>query len=139
MCCEICFKKIVLASSISLKNCKFFWSTFVYFHGMSEHLYRHVGPKKKPPLFISIHFIVQKWNWYQLSWIGTSSTSVWCFKFFLTGASTWGEGLPKFNFFYVNPQMLQRNCKVHLSNCLETNFHNISNISLRVDRRKNYS
>ena len=43
-----------------------------------------------------------------------------------------------FNFFNVKPQIFQRNRKVHLSNCLESNFHNISNISLRVIRRKNY-
>ena len=36
-----------------------------------------------------------------------------------------------FIFFNVNPQIFQRNCKVHLTNCLETNFHNISIISLR--------
>ena len=43
-----------------------------------------------------------------------------------------------FNFFNVKPQIFQRNRKVHLSNCLESNFHNISNISLRVIRRRNY-
>ena len=40
--------------------------------------------------------------------------------------------LPNFNFFNVNPQFFQRNRKVHLSNCLETNFHNISHISLII-------
>ena len=47
--------------------------------------------------------------------------------------------LPNFNFFIENPQIFQRNRKVHLPNCLETNFHNISNISLRIIRRRNYS
>ena len=50
-----------------------------------------------------------------------------------------GESLPNFNFFNVNPQIFQRNLKVHLSNCLETNFHDIPNISLRDIRRGNYS
>ena len=69
---------------------------------------------------------------------GLLSTSVWCFKIFLSGASTWGSQ-PNFNFFNVKPQNFQRNRKVHLTNCLETYFHNISNISLRVIRRKNYN
>ena len=46
---------------------------------------------------------------------------------------------PNFNFFNVNPQISQRNRKVHLTNCLETNFNNISNISLTVIRRRKYS
>ena len=36
-------------------------------------------------------------------------------------------------------EKLLRNRKVHLTNCLETNFHNFFNISLRVIRRRNYS
>ena len=59
-------------------------------------------------------------------------------KFFL-GVHLRGGSLPNFNFFNVNPQLFQRNRKVHLSNCLETNFHNISNISLRVIRHRIYS
>ena len=59
-------------------------------------------------------------------------------KIFLGGASAWGS-LPNFNFFNVNPQSFQRNRKVHLSNCLETNFHDIPKISLRDIRRRNYS
>ena len=50
-----------------------------------------------------------------------------------------GLRLPNFNFFNVNPQIFQRNRKVHLSNCLETNFHGIPTISLRDIRRGNYS
>ena len=46
---------------------------------------------------------------------------------------------PNFNFFNVNSQIFQRNRKVHLSNCLEKNFHDIPNISLRDIRRRNYS
>ena len=57
-------------------------------------------------------------------------------KFFLGGLSTWGS-LPNFNFFNVNPQIFQRNRKVHLSNCLETNFHDIPNISLSDTLFKN--
>ena len=55
------------------------------------------------------------------------------------GISLHGVYLPNFNFFNLNSQILQRNRKVHLSNCLVTNFHNISIISLRVIRRRNYS
>ena len=54
-------------------------------------------------------------------------------KFFL-GVRLHGEFQPNFNFFNVNPQIFQRNRKVHLINCLETNFH-ISIISLRVIRQ----
>ena len=50
-----------------------------------------------------------------------------------------GGSLPNLNFFNVNPQIFRRNRKVHLSNCLETNFHDIPNISLRDIRRGNYS
>ena len=59
-------------------------------------------------------------------------------KFFL-GVRLHGGSPPNFNFFNVNPQIFQRNRKVHLTNCLETNFHDISNISLRVIRRRIYS
>ena len=59
------------------------------------------------------------------------------FKFFL-GVRLHGGSLPNFNFFNINPQNLQRNRKVHLSNCLDMNFHNISDIILRVFRRRNY-
>ena len=51
---------------------------------------------------------------------------------------TWGS-LPNFNFFYVNSQIFQQNHKIHLSNTLETNIHDIPNISLRDIRRRNYS
>ena len=53
--------------------------------------------------------------------------------------NTDGESLSNFNFFNVNTQIFQRNLKVNLSNCLETNFHDIPNISLRDIRRANYS
>ena len=54
---------------------------------------------------------------------------------FLFGVRPHGGGsLPNFNFFNVNPLFFQRNLKVHLSNCLETNFRDIPNI-----RRGNYS
>ena len=52
-------------------------------------------------------------------------------KFFL-GVLLHGGSQPCFNFFNVNHQNFERNRKVHLSNCLVTNFHNISDISLRV-------
>ena len=60
-------------------------------------------------------------------------------KFFLGVRLHRGWSWPNFNFFIINPQIFQRNREVHLSNCLETNFHNISNNSLRIIRRRNYS
>ena len=69
---------------------------------------------------------------------GLLPTLVWCFKLFLRGASSCGSQ-PNFNFFNVIPQIFQRNRKVHLTYCLETNFHNVSNISLRVIKRRNYN
>ena len=50
-------------------------------------------------------------------------------KFFL-GARLHGRSLSNFNFFNEKPHIFQRNRKVHFTNCLETNFRNISNISL---------
>ena len=60
------------------------------------------------------------------------------FKFFF-GVRLHGGSLPNFNFFNVNTQIFQWNRKVHLTNCLETNFHDIPNISLRDIRCGNYS
>ena len=57
---------------------------------------------------------------------------------FLLGVRLHRGSPANFNFSNVNPQVFQRNRKVHLSNCLETNFHNISIISFRVIRRRNY-
>ena len=48
-----------------------------------------------------------------------------------------GVPLPNIKFFHVNTQIFHRNRKVHLSNSLETNFHDIPNISLRAIRRRN--
>ena len=59
-------------------------------------------------------------------------------KFFL-GMRLHGDSLSNFNFFKVKPQIFQRNRKVHLSNSLETNFHDIPNITLRDIKRGNYS
>ena len=59
-------------------------------------------------------------------------------KFFL-GVRLHGWYLSNFNLFKVTLQIFQQNRKVHISNCLKTKFHNISNISLRVIRRRNYS
>ena len=59
-------------------------------------------------------------------------------KFFL-GVHLHGGSQPNFNFFNTNSQILQRNRKGHLTNCLETNFHSISKSGLRVIRRRNYS
>ena len=39
----------------------------------------------------------------------------------------------------LSPQIFRQNRKVRLKNCLETNFHNISNIKLRVIKRRNYN
>ena len=54
-------------------------------------------------------------------------------KFFLS-FRLHGGSQPNFKFFVVNLQICQRNHKVHLTNCLEKNVHNISNISLRIFR-----
>ena len=48
--------------------------------------------------------------------------------FFFLGVRLHG-GLYLTNFFNVNPQIFHRNPKVHLTNRLERNFHNVSNIS----------
>ena len=55
---------------------------------------------------------------------------------FILGVRLHGRFLSNFNFFNVNPQMFQENYKFHHSNCLDTNFHNFSDISLRVFRRR---
>ena len=47
-------------------------------------------------------------------------------KIFL-GVRLHGGSQPNFNYFNVNPQIFQRNRKVPHTNCLEINFHNISN------------
>ena len=59
-------------------------------------------------------------------------------KFFL-GVHLYEGPVSNFNFFNLNSQIFQWIHKVHLSNCPEINFHNISNISLRVIRCMNYS
>ena len=61
-------------------------------------------------------------------------------KFFLGVFLLHGGGsLPNFNCFQSQPPNFSRNHKVRLSNCLETNFHNIYIISLRGIRCTNYS
>ena len=59
--------------------------------------------------------------------------------FFLRIRLRGGGSQIDFTFFNVNPNIFQRKHKAHLTNCLETRFQNISNISLRVIRRRNYS
>ena len=49
---------------------------------------------------------------------------------FVLGVRLHVGSLPNFNFFNANRQNWQRNREVHHSNCLDTNFHNISDISL---------
>ena len=65
---------------------------------------------------------------------GILYASIRCLKVFLRGPFTCGS-LPSFNFFSVN----LRNCKVRHTNCITTNFHNVSDINLRVIRRRNYN
>ena len=123
--------------SITVNNSS---SSNIHFNDLSiwkRSLYTVSQIKNETPLFISIQIIVQKWDWYQSSWI-IVYFSLMPLKFFL-GIHLHGGSLPNFNFFNVSLQIFQWNRKVHLSNCLETNFHNISNISLRVIRRRNYS
>ena len=64
---------------------------------------------------------------------GLLPTSVWCLKSFLIGPSTWGGGVYLiFNFFNVNHHIFQRNLKVPLSNCQETNFPTLARELLDV-------
>ena len=86
-----------------------------------------VQTKNETPLFNSIQNIVQKWNWYQSSWINFL-LQFDALKFFL-GVSLHGRLCLSLIFSKVNSQIFQRNRKVHLSNCLETNFHSIFKIS----------
>ena len=58
---------------------------------------------------------------------------------FFLGVRLYGGSLPNLNFFNVNPQIRQRNRKVHRSNCHDKNFHNISDIRLRIIRCRNYN
>ena len=58
-------------------------------------------------------------------------------KFFLSVRLYGGGSLPNFYFLNINPKIWQWSRKVYLSNCLEINFCYISNISLRVIRRRN--
>ena len=110
------------------------WQSF-YWTQNDTYLSVQQVKKIESTLFISLQFIVQKWN--GTNHHGFLCSSIWCFKFFL-GVRLHGGSHPNFNFFNVNPQIFQRNLKVHLKNCLETNFH-ISNISLTVIRRRDYS
>ena len=56
---------------------------------------------------------------------------------FVLGIRLHGGSLPSSNFFYVKLQIWHRNHKVHRSNYLDTNYHNISDISLKVIGRRN--
>ena len=58
-------------------------------------------------------------------------------KLFL-GVHLHGVSIPNFNLFNVNLQIFHRNRLVHFSNCLKTNFHNISYFSSRVFKHRNY-
>ena len=49
------------------------------------------------------------------------------------------RSVPNFNFFNVKAQISHRNCKGYHSNCLDANFHNISDISLRDIRCRAYN
>ena len=100
-------------------------------------MYSRSKKENETPLFISIQIIVQKLNWYQSSWISVYFSLMYL-KFFIR-VSLHGGSLNNFNFFNVNPQIFQWNRKVHLSNRLESNFHDIPNISLREIRHRNYS
>ena len=86
-------------------------------------------------LFLLIENIVQKWS-SVLIINDHCLLQFYALKFFL-GVRLREGSLPNFNSFNVNPQIFQWNHKVHLLNCLEIFFHNISSISLRVIRRWN--
>ena len=101
-----------------------------------RNMYSRSKERKKHPYLFQYKFSYR--NETGNSHQGLVSTSVGCFEIFLWVASTWGSPL-NFNFFNVNPHNFQRNRKDHLTNCLETNFHDIPNMSLRDNRRANYS
>ena len=50
-----------------------------------------------------------------------------------------GVSVPEFHFFNIKPYVWTQNRKVHRSSCHDTNFHNISDISLRYIMRRNYN
>ena len=75
------------------------------------------------------------WKFYLdvcLHWVSLSNFIF--FKLYLYGGS-----LPNFIFFNVNPQIWQRNRKVHRLNFFDANFRSISNISLRDVRSRIYN
>ena len=78
-----------------------------------------------------MQIIVKKWN------MGYSLLQFDASKFVLE-VRLYGGSVPNFNFFNVKPQIWQQNRKIHLSTCLDTIFRNISDICLRVIRRRNY-
>ena len=145
-----CIVKLQRLFNISYLKCNIFWYGFEllysykqkYVHvctcqSVSLYTYMRLKKEKKIHRYLSQYKISCR-NETSTNHHGFLSTSIWCLKIFLRVPSTWGSQ-PNFNFFNVNPQTYQQNCKVHLSNCLETNFYNISNISFRVIRHKNYS
>ena len=103
-------------------------------------MYCIVAPKKGTPLLIPI---ISNTN-YRREMKHIPISMDYCLlqfhasKFYLRVRLHEGS-LPNFNFFNINPQIFQRNCKIHLSNFQDTNFHNISNSSLRAIKRRNYN
>ena len=93
--------------------------------------------KKKPPLFILIKNYHTEMKLipvimdYCLLQFGASK--------FLLGVRLHGGCLSNLDFFNVNPQISQRNCNDHYSNCLNTDFRHASDIILRVIRNRNYN
>ena len=57
---------------------------------------------------------------------------------FSLGSRLHGGSLFNFNFYLCKSPNLTTKSKVYHSDCLDTNFHNISDITLRVIRRRNY-
>ena len=61
-------------------------------------------------------------------------------KFFLGVHLNEGGGVVRnFNIFNVKTQIWQRNRKVHRSDCVDTNFHSISDITFSDMRRRYYN
>ena len=101
---------------------------------------RTVGRKRiknENPIFISIQIIVQKWILFQSTWlIVYFNFMLYMFSdvfLFMVGSLT------NFHFFNVNPKIWQWNIKVQWSNYLDTNFHNISDFTLRVINYRNHN
>ena len=120
-------------------HCQQFWLKFPSLHIYITHNFRAWCTvrlkKKETPLLFPVQIIVEM----KLFSINIYYRLLQFEAFFFIGVLFPGGSLPNLNFYNVNSQIWQRNCKVHPSNSLDKNFQNISDINLRVIRRRNYN